>query len=111
MLGKFYRWLWYHTQFWIGKGADRRPYTFIMRDWIYVHAVMFLAIVITWYGFLIALSIQHGTTATILACFSSLLLAHLVWGSNWIQGQQEEPCYDPDNKLMVYMRKIDRRRK
>jgi hypothetical protein len=44
-----------------------------------------------WFLGMIILSIWHGTTATIIGILTSMLWAHLVWGSKWRQGEQEWP--------------------
>ena len=92
MIGRLYLWLWFHTEFWLTR-VDRRPYTFIMRDWIYTHVDLTLTLVILWYADMVLLSIYHGTAATITVSLGSFLLAHLVWGSTWIEHQQELPEY------------------
>ena len=92
MLGRFYLWFWYHTEFW-ATPVDRRPYTFIFRDWIYTHVDLTLALVILFYAGMVVLSIYHGTASTVAVALGSLLLAHLVWGTKWIEGEQECPTY------------------
>ena len=72
---------------------NRRPYTFVMRDWIYKHMNWFLTMTFTWFAGMVALSVWHGTTATVLSICTGMLVAHLVWGSAWIEGQQEYPEY------------------
>ena len=92
MLGKFYLWFWFYTEFW-AMPIYRRPYTFIMRDWIYTHVTSTLALVALFYAGLVTLSCWHGTASTITIALGSFLLAHLVWGTKWIEGQQEYPPY------------------
>jgi hypothetical protein len=93
MLRKLYQWLWFRLEFWLTP-LDRRPLTFIFRDWIYPHAGWFALIVFIFYAGMIALSIfGHGTISTILTALGSLVIAHLVWGSAWIEKQQEFPEY------------------
>ncbi len=92
---QLYAWFWFHTEVWL-KPEDRRPYTFIMRDWIYPHMKWFLAILGVWYtGNFIWLNYNTWAPA-ILLTLSSWLCAHLVWGSGWIPGEQEYPTYNPD---------------
>lgn len=91
-----YNWMWYHTEFWIANKLHRRPLTYIMKDWIYPHAIAFLCIVLAWSTALIILSFWHGTTSTVLGILSGLLIAHLCWGSRWLPGEQEYPPYHPD---------------
>jgi len=92
MLGRVYQWLWFKLEFW-WTPVDRRPLTFIMRDFIYTHIPLFAALVFLFYAGMITLSIWHGTAATIISSLCSLLLAHLVWGSKYIESEQEFPEY------------------
>ena len=92
ILTNLYSWFWFHTEFWLTP-IDRRPYTFIWRDWIYRHMAAFVVMVVVWYAGVITLSVWHGTIATMLSTLSSLVLAHLVWGSKWIEEQQEQPHF------------------
>jgi hypothetical protein len=91
-IGELYQWFWFHTEFWLTP-TNRRPYTFIMRDWIYTHANIAAAMMLAWFAGMIVLSVWHGTLATVLSILSGLITAHLVWGSAWIEGQQEVPEY------------------
>ena len=97
-LGKFYQWLWFHSEFWLTP-VDRRPYTFLWRDWIFTHSGFALSLIIIWYILVGALHIWYPTPALILGIVSTFILAHLVWGSKWIEGQQEFPEYNPDKKV------------
>jgi len=92
MLGNFYQWFWFHTEFWLTP-IDRRPYTFIMRDWIYTHVGWFILILIAWFGGVFVWNLHHPLPASIVGFLSAFLLAHLVWGTKWIEGQQEVPDY------------------
>ena len=92
MLGRFYLWLWFHTEFWLTP-VDRRPFTFIMRDWIFTHIPLAISLIVLFYIGMIVLSIWHGTASTITIAVGSFILAHLVFGTKWIEGQQEEPVY------------------
>jgi hypothetical protein len=87
-----YAWFWFHTEFWLPP-LDRRPYTFIMRDWIYPHLPAFLTILAAWYAGLFLLVRRLPCLALVLGVLSSLLVAHLVWGSGWQKGEQEWPPY------------------
>ncbi len=92
MLGRFYQWFWFHTEFWLTP-VNRRPYTFIMRDWLYNHVGWFVVILVIWFGGILAWSLFNPTLASILGFLSGFLLAHLIWGTKWIEGQQELPQY------------------
>ena len=87
-LGRFYLWFWYHTEFFLTP-LNRRPYTFIMRDWIYTHANISGWLIIGWFCCMVILSHYYGMTATILSIFTALLTAHLIWGSKWIEGEMD----------------------
>ncbi len=92
LLGRFYQSFWFHTEFWLTR-VDRRPYTFIMRDWLYSHVVWFVAILVAYFGGLFTWVVFNPLPASIVIFLSAFLLAHLVWGSKWIEGQQEYPEY------------------
>ena len=85
-----YAYFWFHTQIWL-EPIDRRPYTYIMRDWIYPRIKLFYAISIIWFSSMIILSLDKGLLATIITLLTSLLWSHLVWGSQWHEGEQEWP--------------------
>jgi hypothetical protein len=67
-----------------------------MRDWIYRHTTSAGILVLLFYVSMIVLSLSHGTASTITVSLGSFLLAHLIWGTGWIEGQQEYPEYNPD---------------
>lgn len=92
MLGGFYQWFWFHTEFWLTP-VDRRPYTFIMRDWIYTHVGWFVLMLGIWFAAFFTWNLYHPVPASIIGSLSVFLLAHLVWGSKWIEGQQESPVF------------------
>ena len=92
MLGRFYQKIWFYTEFLVTP-VNRRPFTFCMRDWIYTHTGLFAVLVMIFYAGVVILSIWHGTTSTIIASLVSFVLAHLVWGSKWIEKEQEFPTY------------------
>ena len=92
MLGRFYQWFWFHTEFWLTP-VNRRPYTFIMRDWIFTHIGWFVLALVVWFGLLFFWNLYQPTPALIIGLLSSFLLAHLVWGTKWIEHQQELPTY------------------
>lgn len=93
MTSRFYEWLWFHTEFWIASKVARRPFTFIMRDWIYPNLGSFIVIIISWYIGVTIIALVSPFVALLLGILSSLLLAHLVWGSKWIKDEQEYPDY------------------
>lgn len=94
-LGEFYLWFWYHTEFWLTP-VDRRPYTFIMRDWIFKNPMFAFILIMAWYTLLIVFAHTIEVWTVVLSLLSAFLLGHVVWGSAWIEHQQEFPPYLPD---------------
>ena len=92
MLGRIYQFIWFYSE-WLVTPVNRRPWTFCMRDWLYNNVPMFIAILIAYFGLLFWLVSSHPLLISILIFFSAGLLAHLVWGTKWIEGQQEEGIY------------------
>ena len=92
LLGRFYQWFWFHTEFWLTP-VNRRPYTFIMRDWIYAHGGYTVLMVVVWFIGVFMWNMNCPILASVVGFFTAFLLAHLVWGSTWIEGQQEYPTY------------------
>lgn len=89
----FYAWFWFHTEFWTKDPEARRPYTFMMRDWIYPHMKAFAFILCAWYAGMLAWLYWSPYLPAILIGLSSWVSAHLVWGGKWIENQQEWPPY------------------
>jgi uncharacterized protein YdaL len=87
-----YAWFWFHTEFWL-QPIDRRPYTYIMRDWIFPHKNWFWLITAIWFPGMVVWSHWNGIPATIIGILTAMLWAHLVWGSKWKEGEQEWPPY------------------
>jgi hypothetical protein len=92
MLVKFYLWFWFHTEFWLTP-VNRRPYTFIFRDWMYKNPYFAYILTLAWMFTLFFLNIAHPAIGYASIAFSFMLLAHLVWGTVWIEGEQEVPEY------------------
>jgi len=92
MLGNLYNKIWFYTEFWLTP-VDRRPFTFCMRDFIFGHPAWAWPMIIAWYismGFLVYYYVWAGWAITIA---STAVLFHVIWGSKWIEGQQEFPEY------------------
>ena len=92
MLGRWYSWLWFHSE-WYLTPIDRRPFTFIMRDWIFTHVEQAVILIGLFYVGMVILSFWHGTASTITTSIASFVLAHLVFGTKWIENEQEWPTY------------------
>jgi hypothetical protein len=96
-----YGWIWWHAEFWIKDTEKRRPFTYILRDFYHQWPLVTLIAISTiaycagrWW---IPMSI--GVFWAILLTLSvGVLLGHLFWGGNYIEGQQEDPPYDPTKK-------------
>lgn len=87
-----YAWFWFHTEFWL-EPLERRPYTFIFRDWIFTHLIGYQIMIGFWYGGMLTWLHWSPYAAGILIGLSSWLNAHLVWGGKWKPGEQEWPPY------------------
>jgi hypothetical protein len=88
----FYAWFWFHTEFWLSP-LDRRPYTFIFRDWIFIHMLWYQIMIAIWYAGLVAWLKWAPYASGTLIGVSSWLNAHLVWGGKWKKGEQEWPPF------------------
>jgi hypothetical protein len=88
----WYAYFWFHTEaLWIKDPLARRPYTYIFRDWIFPHMTIFKVILAVWYAGMLTWLHWCPYPAAILLGLSSWVAAHLVWGADWIPGQQEDP--------------------
>lgn len=89
---KLYAWLWYHTEFWL-KPSERRPYTFIIRDFYHKHPIF-----IGWLCVLAGFTFGKWliTPDAFVLVSMGILLGHLFWGKPYIEGEQEKPEYNPD---------------
>jgi hypothetical protein len=90
IIDRVYCFIWYYTEFWLPP-AERRPFTFIMRD-IY-HQSPCIAVCI-----LAALAYTLGRFVVvdwlyIVLFFAGLLLGHLFWGKKYKPGEQENPPF------------------
>ncbi len=91
-LGLFYQRFWYFTEFWLTP-VNRRPYTFIIRDFIYSHSGLSIAIISVWFSLVFVFNLYHPVPASLIFIFSAFLLGHLIWGTKYIEQQQEWPTY------------------
>ena len=94
-MGKFYKWLWFNTEFWL-KPEVRRPYTFIMRDLYHGNplltitglAVLFYCLGRWWWQVSLAIFLVG-----VISFLLGILFGHLFWGRKYVPGQQEKPTY------------------
>ena len=91
-LGEFYQWFWFTTECWLSP-ADRRPYTFIMMDYIFLHPWPAWSMIAGWYAGMAVLLFFCPPAAATLIGLSAFVLAHVVWGGPWLEGRQECPEY------------------
>jgi len=91
-LQKVYWWLWFHIEF-NRTPVDRRPFTFIMRDYFNLHPVPAWTMTAIWFAGMFVFNLFHPVPASIIGYFSAFVLAHVIWGAPWIEGQQENPQY------------------
>ena len=87
-----YRWFWYHTEFWIPKD-ERRPYTYLMRDFYHGSPLLTLLIFCTlsycfgrWWVPLAIATLLKGLGLLL----GGILLGHLFWGTPWKQGEKDD---------------------
>ena len=87
---KLYAWLWYHVEFWL-KPADRRPFTFILRDFYHQSPLMSVFLTLS-AGYLLGRHyfIDFVTWGGLLI---GVVLGHLFWGKRYKPGEQENPPY------------------
>lgn len=89
-LDRVYSWVWFHFEFWVTNKLLRRPFTYWMRDFWHKYKVWGTLIL-----FIVTGLIVWGCVFSLwflpLLMFHGMLLAHLVWGSEYIPGQQEDP--------------------
>ncbi len=94
-MADLYAKFWFATQFWL-KPLDRRPYTYIFRDWYHnnpLPIIMGLAVV----SYLVGRYTTQISLSVVLSVVVSLgigiVLGHVYWGRKHIEGQQEDPTY------------------
>jgi len=91
---KLYSVLWFYSEFFLPPDY-RRPYTFIMRDFMILHPILAGIVVageITGLVFLVRWNLATGLPVW---AFYWLVIGHLIWGRNMILGEQEEPPFNP----------------
>ncbi len=95
-----YQWWWFHLEWWL-PAPDRRPFTFIIRDWYHnVPLPTIVGLGITFYMIgryttQISLSVLLGI---VLALVTGIILGHIYWGKKWREGEQENPQYLGDGQ-------------
>ena len=94
-LEELYCKVWYASEFLLTP-LDRRPWTFCMRDFIFLHPKLGGSFIGMWYAGLIALHFYCSWVSLVLGILSSFVLAHVVWGSKFIENEQEQPPYLSD---------------
>lgn len=96
MISNLYKWFWFNTQVWIKKPEDRRPYTYLIRDFyhrqpllfILLSGIFFYCLGRWWWQVSLAVFLM-----IVVALLIGVILGHLFWGKKHIEGQQEYPTY------------------
>jgi hypothetical protein len=89
-----YWWLWYHVEIlWIKVKEQRRPFTFMMRDFLIQHKVWSTFIILGQVGVLFWGNLAHPGALFFVSAFYFALFAHLIWGSPIKENEQEDPPY------------------
>ena len=86
-----YKDFWFYTQFWL-KPLDRRPYTFIFRDFSCGSPLLWGAMCFFGGAWLHT----YISYTTMIVFFAGLLAGHLWWNKDYIPHEQEEPPYCPE---------------
>jgi hypothetical protein len=95
----FYANLWYYTEFLVKDRMQRRPFTFILRDFQHHRPYIFWPIVAGFFFGFYAMTSWNLQAGFFVGGFGFMLLAHLDWGQAYVPHQQEQPPYCPDNGL------------
>lgn len=94
-MGNLYEIFWFYTQFYL-KPEDRRPYTYIFRDW-YHHAPLPTIVGLAIVFYMIGRYTTQISILTLISIIVALLVGivggHLWWGKGYIPNQQETPQY------------------
>jgi hypothetical protein len=93
-LGRAYAKIWYFTEgLWIKSGKLRRPFTYMMRDFMMAHPAWTVIIVIAENIGLMFLVRWNWIGGFFTISFYWLLMGHLRWGTPMKKGEQEDPEY------------------
>ena len=76
-----YRWFWSHTEFWLAPG-ERRPYTFIIRDFYHQSPLLSAAAV-----FLVGKALAIVSWHDVFVFLAGMLFAHLFWGTPYVPNE------------------------
>lgn len=107
VIESWYYWFWFHVEFW-KKPLDRRPFTYMMRDFANYHphwtgvicgtmGAIFLGTVLLadyfWCGGSFWKHLVLWLCSFLLLVAAGCIAGHVLWGKDWIPGEQEEPPY------------------
>lgn len=93
-----YEKIWYHVEaLWIKAKEARRPFTFMMRDFLMQHRIWSAVIIVAELAGLVFLNRWNCYVGAPVIAIYFMVLGHLVWGTPMKPGEQEEPPYiEPD---------------
>jgi hypothetical protein len=95
-LKSFYWWFWYYFEsMWIKSWAARRPFTYMMRDFLMQHRIWSVIIIACVLTGLVFLNRWNCYVGIVVIALYFIVLGHLVWGAPMKPGEQEEPPYTP----------------
>lgn len=98
-LTKAYWWFWYHVEsFWIKSKRARRPFTYMMRDFVTDHKIIGISIIILELVGLAFLVRWNWIVGYFCLAIYFMVAGHLWWGTPIKKGEQEEPQYIEDTK-------------
>jgi len=86
--------IWFYTEgLWIKSEKLRRPFTYMMRDFILEHPAWTTVIILVTNGGLMALVWWNWIAGYFTVAFYWMLMGHLIWGTPMKKGEQEDPEY------------------
>ena len=92
-LNRIYCEIWYHAEWFVKNKYVRRPFTYIMRDFVYARPYFGVPIILGLIAGLVILCIYHPVPGALVSIFYGMLQGHLWWGTHYKPGEQEEPEY------------------
>lgn len=91
----FYGIIWYYSEFFLAP-EDRRPFTYILRDFWHKSPVLCTLILASLFYSLGRWWIPVSPIifiTVLVALLAGILIGHLGWGTEYVPGQQEYPTY------------------
>jgi len=93
-LERLYAKIWFNVEaLWIKSASLRRPFTYMMRDFILEHKAWSAVIIVMEIVGLMFLTRWNWVGGFFATAIYFLVLGHLVWGTPMVHGEQEYPEY------------------